>query len=287
MRLVNLQGRAHLVIGAEGAERAVSVDLITDGVVAGRYPEVFGQLELIERALLADEGAALAAERAVPLDHAAIGCATPSPRQVFAIGMNYAKHVAEFGRNPDAIPAIFTKFPSCLAGPFDEVPLAGEFMDWEVELVVVIGRRASHVAAADAWSYAGGLTVGQDITDRPLQNAASGQFSLGKSRRGCGPVGPWVVTLDEFDDPTSLQLSSSLDGEVMQDGITSDMIHDIPRLIELITGVTDLLPGDIIFTGTPDGVGLARTPPRSLQPGEVLESTIEGIGTMRNRMAAR
>ena len=183
---------------------------------------------------------------------------------------------------PD-VPATFTKFPASLAGPFDDIELGAPAVDWEVELVAVIGRHADRVAEADGWAHIAGLTVGQDISDRQLQFAAGGQFSLGKSRRGYGPLGPWVVTLDEIPDPDDLALGCSIDGETVQDARTSDLIFGVPRLVAELSAVLPLLPGDIIFTGTPAGVGATRQPARFLQPGETLESWIEGIGTIRNR----
>jgi 2-keto-4-pentenoate hydratase/2-oxohepta-3-ene-1,7-dioic acid hydratase in catechol pathway len=162
--------------------------------------------------------------------------------------------------------------------------VVGGSTDWEVELVAVIGRRADRVAESDAWAYVAGLTVGQDISDRKLQFAAGSQFSMGKSRRGYGPIGPWVVTMDELDDPQDLALGCSVNGETMQDARTSDLIFDLPQLVAELSAVLPLLPGDVIFTGTPHGVGVARNPPRFLQPGDTLETWIEGIGTIRNRM---
>ena len=208
------------------------------------------------------------------------------PRQVFAIGLNYRTHAEESGMVVPDVPATFTKFPASLAGPFDDIEIVGESTDWEVELVAVIAQRADHVSEADGWSHIAGVTVGQDISDRHLQFAAASQFSLGKSRRGYGPMGPWVVTPDELSDPDDLALGCSLDGESMQDARTGDLIFSVPRLVAELSGVLPLLPGDIIFTGTPAGIGMARQPPRFLAPGEVLETWIEGIGTMRNSCIA-
>ena len=181
------------------------------------------------------------------------------------------------------VPATFTKFPASLGGPFDDIEIVGETVDWEVELVAVVGGRADRVAESDAWSHIAGLTVGQDISDRGLQFAAGSQFSLGKSRRGYGPMGPWVVTPDEVDDPDDLALGCSVDGETVQEARTSDLIFSVPQLVAELSSVLPLLPGDIIFTGTPAGVGFTRKPPRALAPGNVLETWIEGIGTIRNR----
>jgi 2-keto-4-pentenoate hydratase/2-oxohepta-3-ene-1,7-dioic acid hydratase in catechol pathway len=202
---------------------------------------------------------------------------------VFAIGLNYRTHAEESGMALPTVPATFTKFPGSLGGPFDDIEIVGDAIDWEVELVVVMGMRADRVAKADAWDHVAGLTVGQDISDRTLQFAAGAQFSLGKSRRGYGPMGPWLVTPDEVPDRDDLALGCSVDGETVQDSRTSDLVFDVASLIEELSAVLPLEPGDVIFTGTPDGVGMARQPPRALHAGQVLETWIEGIGTIRNR----
>jgi 2-keto-4-pentenoate hydratase/2-oxohepta-3-ene-1,7-dioic acid hydratase in catechol pathway len=218
-----------------------------------------------------------------PLVEDRLRCPVPEPRQVFAIGLNYRTHAEESGMEIPSVPATFTKFPASLAGPFDDVELVGGAVDWEVELVVVIGTRADRVDAGAAWSHIAGLTVGQDISDRVLQFAAGAQFSLGKSRRGYGPMGPWLVTPDEVPDPDDLALGCSVDGETVQDARTTDLIFGVPELVAELSAVLPLLPGDVIFTGTPAGIGAALQPARFLQKGEVLESWIEGIGTIRNR----
>jgi len=210
----------------------------------------------------------------------------PMPRQVFAIGLNYRSHAAETGIAIPTVPAAFTKFPASLSGPFDDIELSSETVDWEVELVVVIGRRADRVPVESAWEHVAGLSVGQDISDRTLQFAAAGQFSLGKSYRGYGPIGPWLVTPDEFDDPDDLEMSCSVNGKVVQSDRTSDMVFSVPQLITELSEILPLLPGDVIFTGTPAGVGFVRQPSMFLAPGDVIESWIEGIGTIRNMCRA-
>jgi 2-keto-4-pentenoate hydratase/2-oxohepta-3-ene-1,7-dioic acid hydratase in catechol pathway len=218
-----------------------------------------------------------------PLDESRLGSPVPRPRQVFAIGLNYRSHAEESGMAVPDVPATFTKFPASLSGPFDEIEVVGDTVDWEVELVAVIGRRADRVAEAAGWDHVAGLTVGQDVSDRTLQFAAGAQFSLGKSRRGFGPMGPWVVTPDELDDRDDLALGCAVDGETVQDARTSDLIFSVPRLVAELSAVLPLLPGDVIFTGTPAGVGVTRTPARFLAPGQELTSWIEGIGSIRNR----
>jgi 2,4-didehydro-3-deoxy-L-rhamnonate hydrolase len=221
-----------------------------------------------------------------PLEEAQLDNPVPRPRQVFAIGLNYRSHAEESGMALPEVPATFTKFPASLAGPFDDIEIIGESVDWEVELVAVIGRRADRVTEAEAWDHIAGLTIGQDISDRALQFAAGMQFSLGKSRRGYGPVGPWIVTVDDLPDRDDLALGCSVDGRTVQDGRTNDLVFSVPRLVAELSAVLPLMPGDLIFTGTPSGVGMARQPPEVLRPGQVLESWIEGIGTIRNTCTA-
>ena len=211
----------------------------------------------------------------------------PRPRQVFAIGLNYRDHAAEGGFDAPEFPPTFTKFPTCLTGPDAVVTLPSQHVDWEVELVVVIGSHAQHVTEAEAWSHVAGLTIGQDLSERVVQlRPPAPQFSLGKSFPGFGPTGPWIVTPDEFDNPDDLALSCTINGEVMQSDRTSGLIFSIPELINRLSSITPLLPGDLIFTGTPSGVGGARNPQRFLAASDVLESTIEGIGTIRTRFTA-
>jgi len=225
----------------------------------------------------------------VPFAAESLGCPSPTPRQVFGIGLNYSEHVAESGlARPEAAPPVFTKFPSCITGPRGEISLPpGGHTDWEVELVVIIGRTAAHVPARSAWDYVAGLSVGQDVSERITQMAgAPPQFSLGKSYPGFGPVGPWLVTPDEFRNPDDLELGCAVNGDQMQKGRTGDLIFSVSELIEQLSAVTPLLPGDLIFTGTPSGVGMGRSPQRWLAPGDVLTSHIEGIGEMRHTFVA-
>jgi 2,4-didehydro-3-deoxy-L-rhamnonate hydrolase len=276
MKLANSNGRAVIVLGDEIADVAEA----TGGHFGPDPMHIYGNwADFLETASGITRGTAR-------LQEADLGCPVPRPRQVFAIGLNYRTHAEESGMVVPDVPATFTKFPASLAGPFDDIEIVGTSTDWEVELVAVIGQRADHVSAVDGWSHIAGLTIGQDISDRHLQFAAASQFSLGKSRRSYGPMGPWTVNLDEFPRPDDLALGCSLDGETMQDARTGDLIFSVPRLVAELSAVLPLLPGDIIFTGTPAGIGMARQPPRFLAPGDVLETWIEGIGTMRNTCVA-
>ena len=282
MRLANLGGRATLVIPGSD-DRGIDIAEASGGKFG---PDVQSLYEEWDAFRAFASGLDLSTAPTVTLDETELRAPVPAPRQVFGIGLNYRSHAAESGMDLPSVPATFTKFPASITGPFADVELPNGTVDWEVELVVVIGRRADRAVASDAWSHVAGLTVGQDLSDRTLQFAAGGQFSLGKSHRGFAPLGPWVVTPDELDDPDDLALGCSIDGETVQDGRTSDLVFGVSQLIAELSAVVPLLPGDIIFTGTPAGVGISRKPPRFLQPGELLESWIEGIGTIRTRFTA-
>lgn len=276
MRLANHAGRAVVVTGDD---RAVDVATASDGGFGPDVAALYDDWDAF-RAWAADLDPA--AHEPVALDTSLLGPPSPRPRQVFGIGLNYREHAAETGQEVPRIPATFTKFPTCITGPFADVTLPSTYVDWEVELVVVVGRRAHLVGEDDAWAHVAGVTVGQDLSERVVQRAAGGQFSLGKSYPGFGPTGPWLVTADELDDPDDLALRCTLDGEVVQDARTGDMIAPVPGLVRVLSEVVALLPGDVIFTGTPDGVGLGMNPQRFLQPGETLFTWVEGIGEMEH-----
>jgi 2-keto-4-pentenoate hydratase/2-oxohepta-3-ene-1,7-dioic acid hydratase in catechol pathway len=280
MRIANLNGRLCLIVdgGAVDVHAASGGQFAADpAAVYSRWPEFTAW------------AASAALPAPAPFAPGALGSPSPAPRQAFGIGLNYDDHAAESGfARPDATPPVFTKFPSCITGGYGQIELPPDgHTDWEVELVAVIGVTAYRVPAAAAWAYVAGLTIGQDISERITQLASSPpQFSMGKSFPGFGPVGPWLVTLDEFADADDLELSCSVNGEQMQKSRTSNLIFGVPALIEQLSRVTPLLPGDVIFTGTPSGVGMARTPPRWLAPGDVVTSYIEGIGEMRHTFVA-
>ncbi len=211
-----------------------------------------------------------------------LGAPIPVPRQCFGIGLNYRDHAGESGAVLPPAPLTFTKFPTCIAGPTADVPLSGAMVDWEVELVVVIGTAASHVSVADAWDHVAGLTLGQDISDRAVQmTGRPPQFSLGKSFSGFGPTGPAIVSLDAFADRDDIGLWCEVGGERMQDARTSLLIFPVPTLVAYLSSITRLQPGDLIFTGTPAGVGMASG--RFLTEGETIVSGADVIGELRNR----
>ncbi|MET9956490.1 fumarylacetoacetate hydrolase family protein [Streptomyces sp. NPDC006339] len=280
MRTANVQDRLVLVFD----DGVVDVETAAEGRFSSDPQAVFDRWA--EFRAWAESPAATGHER-VPFDERDLGAPVPRPRQVFAVALNYSDHVEESGAATPARPAVFTKYPTSLTGPRDTVELPSALVDWEVELVVVIGAEARRVAAADAWRYVAGLTVGQDLSERRVQwEGPMPQFSLGKSFPGFSPTGPVMVTPDEFANPDDLALGCALDDATMQESRTSRMIFSVSEQIAWLSAVCPLLPGDLIFTGTPAGVGGAREPRRFLAPGEELHSWIEGIGELRNPLVA-
>lgn len=274
-QLANVDGRAVLVTGAGqyDLEKHSEGRLGADPMAAIAR---FDQLESVAAALSSDNTPADAR-----FDVSRCGPPVPSPSKVFGIGLNYRAHAAESKMELPEVPLVFTKFPSCITGPTGSVVLSGDRVDWEVELVAVIGRRGRRIAAADAWAYIAGVTVGQDISDRRVQMAGKPpQFSMGKSFDTFGPIGPVIASVDSFENPDAISLACDVSGERMQEARTDDLIFSVPQLVEYLSSVCTLEPGDIIFTGTPSGVGAARG--RYLTPGDVVSSTMDVVGTMRN-----
>jgi 2-keto-4-pentenoate hydratase/2-oxohepta-3-ene-1,7-dioic acid hydratase in catechol pathway len=275
VRIANLHGRANLLLDGGAIDLASASD--------GRFgPDLTTVYD--DWAAVRDFASTLDATRAEPFEDKHLGAPSPTPRQVFAIGVNYRAHAEESGMALPSIPATFTKYPTCITGPYADVALPSAHVDWEVELVVIIGVRAEHATEADAWAHVAGVTIGQDLSERVVQFSAGAQFALGKSFPGFGPMGPWLVTPDELDNPDDLALGCAIDGETVQDARTSDMVFSVSQLIAQLSAIVPLLPGDVIFTGTPSGIGATRQPARFLQPREQVETWIEGIGRMRNRM---
>jgi 2-keto-4-pentenoate hydratase/2-oxohepta-3-ene-1,7-dioic acid hydratase in catechol pathway len=275
MRIANLKGRLTLL----GEHGGIDVERASNGKFTSDPQAIYPRWREFR-----EWASGKSAERGSPVVESDLLAPSPRPIQVFGIGLNYRAHAAEAGLPTPDRPATFTKFPTCLAGPFANVTLPSAMVDWEVELVAVIGVKAHRVSAEKAWDHVAGLTVGQDISERVVQWSGGGQFSLGKSFPGFGPTGPWVVTPDELANPDDLELGCRVNDEVMQNSRTSDMVFSVPRLVAELSAILPLMPGDLIFTGTPAGVGAVRKPPRFLKPGDVVTSHIEGIGTIRNRM---
>jgi 2-keto-4-pentenoate hydratase/2-oxohepta-3-ene-1,7-dioic acid hydratase in catechol pathway len=278
MRVARVSGRLSVLV--DGG--AVDVESASGGRFPADPDEVMPQWDELR-----EWAAGYGGGEGVPYTPGDLGAPLLRPAQVFGIGLNYRDHAAESGVTVPAAPAVFTKFRTCLTGPYDAVRLPSGQVDWEVELVVVIGRRAEQVGEEHAWSYVAGVTVGQDLSERSVQLAGPvPQFSLGKSFPGFGPFGPAIVTPDELADPDDLELACFLDDEVLQKGRTRDMVFSVPELVARLSAVCPLLPGDLIFTGTPPGVGMARRPPRFLTAGTTLVSTVENVGELRNLLVA-
>ncbi|QCR38626.1 fumarylacetoacetate hydrolase family protein [Nissabacter sp. SGAir0207] len=218
-----------------------------------------------------------------------LGLISPQPAQIFAIGLNYHEHARETGlQSEKSFPPVFPKWASSLANPVGNlaVPAQHSHIDWEVELVVAIGREARHVSREAALDYVAGYAVGQDFSDRKVQFAGqSAQWGLAKSFKGFSPVGPWLVTPDEL--PGGAAITCIVDGVVKQSGTLNEMIFSVADIIAILSDVVTLMPGDLIFTGTPSGVGFARQPAEYLQPGSTVVSSIAGIGELRQRVVAR
>jgi 2-keto-4-pentenoate hydratase/2-oxohepta-3-ene-1,7-dioic acid hydratase in catechol pathway len=279
MRIVNVDGRLGL-IGPDGA--VTDVESASNGEFSSDPQDVYEHWDSFR-----SWAESSTVSEAVPAPEASFGAPAPRPRQVFGIGLNYREHAAEAGIELPAVPLVFAKFAAAVTGPFAEIELPRGSVDYEAELVVVMGRPAHRVPESRAWEYVAGLTAGQDLSERELQLAPpTPQFSLGKSFPGFAPTGPVLVSPDELGDPDDLELTCSLNGEQVQQTRTSDLIFPVPAIIAYLSSVLPLYPGDVIFTGTPSGTGWARTPKKLLQPGDVLTTSVKEIGAMRNTFTA-
>jgi 2-keto-4-pentenoate hydratase/2-oxohepta-3-ene-1,7-dioic acid hydratase in catechol pathway len=278
MRLANIDGR--LTTFLDGT--ALDVERASTGTFGPDPQAVFDRWDE-----LVAWGIAVGASGGGDFDPAKLDAPVPRPRQVFAIGLNYRAHAAEGAFSAPEEPTVFPKWPACIVGQRHDVVIPVDTTDYEVELVAVIARPTWKVAAASAWSHVAGFTIGQDLSDRTLQRKGPApQWGLAKSYAGFGPTGPWLVTLDELDDPADLAISDRLGDTTLQDARTSSMIFDVPFVIEYISNILPMYPGDLIFTGTPAGVGYTRDPPIFLKPGDELVSEIEGIGRLVTRCVA-
>ncbi len=259
--------------------------VVDDGIV-----DCSGVGQSLKQTLVAgalDEMRAIANEASASLaiDEASLLPPIVNPGKVFCIGVNYRKHILEMGRELPEHPWVFTRSADSFVGHGDRMlrPAVSEQYDFEGELAVVIGKRAHRVDAASALDYVAGYCCLNDGSIRDFQRH-SGQFTAGKNFWRSGAMGPWLVTADEVGDPAALQLETRLNGEIMQKAPTSDLIFDIPALIEYCSTFARLEPGDVIATGTPGGVGAARKPPVWLRDGDTIEVSISGIGTLINKV---
>lgn len=216
------------------------------------------------------------------------GCPVKRPSKIVCIGLNYIDHAKETGATLPSEPVIFFKSTTAIIGPNDEVMIPKDSVktDWEVELAIVIGKKASYVEEADALNYVAGYCLHNDISEREFQLERGGTWDKGKGCDTFAPIGPWLVTKDEVTDVHNLRLWLTVNGQKMQDGSTSNLVFNVPHLVSYVSRFMTLLPGDIISTGTPAGVGLGMKPPVYLKPGDVMELGVDGLGTSRQTVVA-
>ena len=285
MKLANLHGRATLVVD----QGTIDVEKASEGRFSSDTGVLVGQLEQVrswfdEQHPDVTESTTL--ERV--MRDSGLGPVIAQPGQVFAIGLNYRTHAKEMALTLPTKPMVFTKFPSSVAGANASFSIVSAKTDWESELVVVFAKRGRYLALDESLTYVAGYCVGQDLSDRELQLLGSpAQFSLGKSYENFAPFGPWLTTIDEIPDPNKLAISCEVNGVRYQDSNTSDMVFSVAQLVSYLSSVVEIRPGDIMYTGSPHGVGQGQKPPRFLQAGDVLETTIEGLGSLRNVGVAR
>ncbi len=282
MKVAVLNGRTSLMVG----DRVIDAERASGGSISSAPADMFAAwtalLDLAARVSSED----LSDSPAV--DPAALDRPVPVPLQAFGIGVNYLDHAGESAMDLPKNPLVFPKFSSSIVGPGEDVVVRAKTLDWEAELVVVVGTECFDVAEADALSVIAGYTIGQDLSDRVVQfeGGANPQFGLGKSGPGYGPVGPWVVSADELGIEPRLDIRCDVDGVTKQASNTEHLIFGVAALVSYLSSRVRLHPGDLIFTGTPAGVGWSRDPRETLRAGSRVETTIEGIGTLTTRFVA-
>lgn len=284
MRLLRFDDGGRATLGVLRGEDVVSL-----APIAGDFPTMLSLIARGPEAIDQVRAVLDTAETHAPVAQLRLLAPVERPGKFLAIGMNYRKHIEEAKRLGVAVPENqfwFNKQTSCVAGPHDDTdPGVSEQLDYEVELCVVIGRSAKRVSRDQAKEHVFGYTVCNDVSARDWQRH-SPTFTIGKSFDTHGPIGPWIVTADEIDDPHVLRLRSFVNGEPRQDGNTSELVYDVWDQISYLSTAFTLDPGDLIATGTPDGVGVAMNPPRFLRPGDVVRCEIERIGAIENKVAA-
>ena len=279
LRFASKNGRSHLVVGPDNG--LVDLETASGGKFSSEPIEAFRRWDEVR------DFAASFSGTGTPCDVNELDAPSPWPTQVFGIGLNYRSHAEESGMEIPKSPLTFTKFTSSIAHGNADVPIYGPMVDWEVELVVVISSGGRDISVERAWSHVAGIAVGQDISDRKLQFASQPpQFNLGKSRKNYSPFGPWLIDARDVQNKDALHMTCTLNGDIVQDTMTDDLIFSVSDIISYLSSIVQLLPGDVIYTGTPGGVGVSRKPAVFLKPGDVLVSTIDGIGTTTNKCVA-
>jgi len=284
MRLLRFQGVSGPRLGAINGEGVVPLDALAD-----RYPTMLSLIAGGDEALEAVRSTVQSTDCVSDIGQLSLLAPIERPGKFLAIGMNYRKHIEEAKRLGQPVPTNqfwFNKQTSCIAGPYDDTdPGVSEALDYEVELGVVIGKPAKHVTAAQAKDHVFGYLVCNDVSARDWQKH-SPTFTMGKSFDTHGPIGPWIVTADEVADPHALRLRSFVNGEPRQDGNTCELVYDIWDQIAYLSSAFTLDSGDLLATGTPNGVGVAMNPPSFLQVGDVVRCEIDGVGVIENRVVA-
>ena len=277
MRLVTFEKGGEATLGARKGDQIVDLSSVASDMRT-----------FLEGGDGARKAAAAAINEGAGVDAATTGILAPiqNPEKIICIGLNYADHAAESGMPIPEEPIIFSKFASSIIGPGDEirVPPSSAKTDYEVELVVVLGKGGRDISEADALDYVAGYTVGHDVSARDYQlEKPGGQWMLGKTFDTFAPIGPEIVTTDEVDDPHALGIRCILNGETVQDSTTAQLIFKVPQLIAYLSHVFTFTPGDVIFTGTPPGVGMARDPQLWLKPGDTVICEVDGLGRLENK----
>ncbi len=277
LRLSVIGGRAHAILG--DIDSPVALDIAQHTSLPADPMACLANwddLRVAVRALDISQG------RPVTIND--LDCPVPTPRQMFAIGLNYRKHAEEMNSQIPSQPLVFAKFQSSLNSPTGEIRIASDTVDYESEVIIVIGRGGRNIDRSAAWDHIAGLCVGQDVSDRGLQYAGNPpQFSMGKSREGFSPIGPWVTDMADNTRRDTLRVQCSINGELRQNTEITDMIFPIDQIVAHLSSICALYPGDVVYTGSPFGVGHGMKPPKYLKPGDVIETTLEGVGTMINR----
>lgn len=273
-RFANVDGRAALVSG----EHYYDLETLSEGSVSSDPMLALTQTETLHKLAGQLDGQ----DPTGVLETAQLQSPSPRPRNSFGIGLNYRNHAEEAGMPIPETPMVFTKYTSCISPPNADVELRSDYVDFEGELVVVIGQPGKDIPVDEAWNHVAGLCIGQDISDRPAQFTSSPpHFNLGKSFDTFGPMGPVLVSPDLLPENANMELITRVNDEIRQQDKTGDLIFDVPALVSFLSYITSLTSGDVIFTGTPGGVGVVEG--RFLNDGDIIETSIEGLGSMRNR----
>lgn len=273
-KLANVNGKSSLIFG----ESYYDINTISQGKISSDPSEVLDSLNDLHKLSSKIDNY----EATGLIESSLLGAPITNSRNCFAVGLNYKAHAEESGMEIPPFPMVFTKHTSCIVGPFNEIQMRSDIVDYEAELVVVIGKKGKNITKDNAWEHVAGLTVGQDISDRAVQfHATPPQFNLGKSFDTFGPIGPFLVSPDLVTNKDSVQIECYVNDELRQESSTDDLIFTVPDIISYISEFLTLTPGDLIFTGTPSGVG--ATQGKLLKHGDIVTTSIKEIGTIKNK----